>query len=114
MDCGAVDVIASGFVLPPQRPLNELLADASGPPVLVFQGRLDPLGSSGRAEKFRCIIPAGRDAVVEVIEAGHCPHDECPALFCDTLTAWMCRISARDADAATATPQREPCSDLVR
>lgn len=78
LDWGAVAVIASGFVLPKQRCLNDLLSkdpDMGGVPVLVFQGVLDPLGSGGRAEKFRQTIPSNRGTYFE-LEAGHCPHDE--------------------------------------
>lgn len=89
-DYGAVDVLASGFILPKQRPLNELLAD--GPPVLVFQGALDPLGSGNRAANLKKVIPEGR-AYVEVIQAGHCPHDECPEKFSTTFSEWMEKVS---------------------
>lgn len=88
LDNGAVDVIASGFVLPAQRSLNELLSDKTGVPVLVFQGSLDPLGSAGRAEKFRKVIPPNRSTIVE-IEAGHCPMDEKPEVFCEVFRNWM-------------------------
>lgn len=71
-DFGAVDVIASGFILPRQRPLNELLA--TGPPLLVLQGALDPLGSKDRVEKLKLAAPR---ASVEVYQdCGHCLHDE--------------------------------------
>lgn len=89
-DYGAVDVIASGFVLPKQRPLNELLA--SGPPILVLQGALDPLGSKDRAAKLKEV--ASR-ASVEVFPAcGHCLHDENPEGFVKSFSEWMEKVSA--------------------
>jgi pimeloyl-ACP methyl ester carboxylesterase len=91
LDDGAVYVLASGFVLPQQRTLNELLANS--PPILVFQGKLDPLGTGGRAERLEKIILKGR-ATVEVIEAGHCPHDECPEKFAQSFSDWMERVTA--------------------
>lgn len=92
LDWGAVEVIASGFILPKQRCLNDLLSDEVGVPVLVFQGTLDPLGSGGRAEKFRKAVPSSRVEIVE-IEAGHCPMDEKPDVFCDVFQAWMSKVS---------------------
>lgn len=95
-DYGAVDVIASGFVLPKQRPLNELLAE--GPPILVLQGALDPLGTKDRAAKLKQV--AGR-ASVEVFPAcGHCLHDENPEGFAKAFSEWMEKVSA---PAAVAT-----------
>lgn len=97
LDVGAVDVIQSGLILPPQRSLNDLLLADSCPPVFVFQGRLDPLGSTGRAEKLEKVL-SGRDLRVEVVQAGHCPHDEIPDKFSESLLDWMETVNNRGSE----------------
>lgn len=93
LDYGAVDVIASGFVLPKQRPLNELLA--TGPPILVLQGALDPLGSKDRAAKLQKV--ASRASVEVFPDCGHCLHDEDPSGFAKSFSEWMEKVSASAA-----------------
>lgn len=66
-DYGAVEVIASGFILPPPRSINALLHKYQGP-LLVFQGVLDPLNKTrSRAEKLKQQYPK---ATIVCVEAG--------------------------------------------
>lgn len=73
-DPGSVDVFESVFYLPKPRPINFLI-DRFGGPVLVVQGRFDPLNDAvRRAEALRAACP---EAVsVQLVDAGHCPMDE--------------------------------------
>lgn len=65
LDYGAVEVLASGLNLPPPRSLSALLRLYTGP-LLVFQGRLDPLGKPvDRAQKISQQYPAAKVVMVE-------------------------------------------------
>lgn len=68
LDYGAVEVLASGLILPPPRSLTELLGQYEGP-LLVFQGVLDPLNTAGldRAGKIQQLYP---EATVVRVNAG--------------------------------------------
>lgn len=68
LDYGAVEVLASGMILPPPRSLTELLEQYEGP-LLVFQGVLDPLTTKGqdRAAKIQRHYP---EATIVRVNAG--------------------------------------------
>lgn len=67
LDYGAVEVLASGVILPPPRSLTELLNQYNGP-LLVFQGELDPLNNAKeRANKIEAQYP---QATVVRVNAG--------------------------------------------
>lgn len=67
LDYGAAEVLASGLILPPPRSLSRLLQLYSGP-LLVFEGRHDPLGDHvSRTEKIAAQYPAAK---VELVDAG--------------------------------------------
>jgi pimeloyl-ACP methyl ester carboxylesterase len=73
-DPGAVDVFESVFYLPKPRPINFLI-DRFGGPVLVVQGRFDPLNDAvKRANLLKAACP--QSVAVEFVDAGHCPMDE--------------------------------------
>ncbi|GAQ88572.1 DNA photolyase [Klebsormidium nitens] len=73
-DPGSVDVFESVFYLPKPRPINFLI-DRFGGPVLVVQGRFDPLNDAvRRAEALRAACPGA--VSVHLVDAGHCPMDE--------------------------------------
>ena len=64
------------FFLPSPRPLNYLINDLFKGKVLVLQGVLDPLNdATKRAEQ---IVAACPQAQLQMLQAGHCPHDEKP------------------------------------
>jgi pimeloyl-ACP methyl ester carboxylesterase len=86
LDFGAVNVLSSSFILPPQRSINELLRAYEGP-LLVMQGKFDALGNPlRRAELLKAAYPAAK---IVILDAGHCPHDESPAVFNEALSSWM-------------------------
>lgn len=65
LDYGAVEVLASGLILPPPRSLSRLLQLYSGP-LLVLEGRHDPLGDHvSRAQKISQQYPAAKVVLVE-------------------------------------------------
>lgn len=67
LDHGAVEVLASGLILPDSRSLREMLDRYEGP-LLVFNGVLDPLGNvRERTETLREIYPS---ATVVTVDAG--------------------------------------------
>lgn len=52
---------------------------------LALQGGLDPLNDAkGRTRDLAALCP---DAMVNVIDAGHCPHDEQPEKVCVVVFA---------------------------
>lgn len=66
-DYGAVEVLASGLILPPPRSLSELLQKFNGP-LLVFQGELDPLNNTRqRADRIQQQYPS---ATIVRVQAG--------------------------------------------
>lgn len=109
LDRGALDVLMSGFILPPQRPLNELLETYDGP-LLIFQGVLDPLGNPVRkARTFEEVKPS---AQMKLVEAGHCPHDEMPATFNSVILDWTASIL--DSEAASVPDASKPLAEQPR
>jgi len=75
-DPGALGVFRSVFYLPPPRPLNFLVQEKFRGPTLVLQGALDPLNDAvGRAKELEDTCS---NVQVELLQAGHCPHDEVP------------------------------------
>lgn len=98
LDWGAVDVLASGLVLPPPRSLGALLT-AYGGEVLVVAGVRDPLNDAvGRADAMGAIVGGGRGTVVKV-DAGHCPHHEAPGRVNEVVGGWLVGVDARLAAA---------------
>lgn len=67
LDYGAVEVIASGLIIPAARSLSRLLRDYDGP-LLVFNGVLDPLGDvKTRTERLGQLYPS---ATIVAVQAG--------------------------------------------
>lgn len=110
LDFGADEVLASGFVLPPQRALSELLQKFKGP-MLVFQGLRDPLNaSSDRIKKIQNVYPS---ATIVTTQAGHCPHDEDAEAFVESVSAWMESENLKRAGSTTTrsvVPQEHEAS----
>jgi len=74
-DEGAAQVFASVFTTPQGKKVDQLLT-AMTCPLLVIWGEGDPwMNSRVRGAKFREFYPSLTE---HYINAGHCPHDECP------------------------------------
>jgi pimeloyl-ACP methyl ester carboxylesterase len=85
LDEGALGVFSAVFKSPPGRKLDQLL-QALDRPLLLLWGAADPWMTAGKAEKFRHYYPS---AALELVDAGHCPHDECPEVVNAMLHGWM-------------------------
>ncbi|KAL0021846.1 hypothetical protein WJX77_007187 [Trebouxia sp. C0004] len=93
-DPGALGVFRSVFYLPKPRPLNYLVQDLFGGPTLVLQGAKDPLSNAvARANGLR---DACNNVEVQLLDAGHCPHDEVPHLVNEGLLKFMNKITSAD------------------
>lgn len=80
-------VLKSVFFLKLPPPLNYLLSEMYRKPVLVIQGRRDPLrfakSTVSRIEKL-C-----QNVEIEWIDAGHCGHDEVPDVVNDLIISYL-------------------------
>ncbi|WP_287129915.1 alpha/beta fold hydrolase [Candidatus Cyanaurora vandensis] len=83
-DPGAPRVFARVFSTPQGRTLTELLAVLQVP-LLLLWGDLDPWMTAGRATRIQSLYP---QATLVSLQAGHCPHDECPELVNQELLRW--------------------------
>jgi pimeloyl-ACP methyl ester carboxylesterase len=89
-DPKALGVFRSVFFLPSPRPLNYLINDKYKGPVLVIQGILDPLNdATARAEQ---IVRACPETRLVKLDAGHCPHDECPELVNEAIAQFAQQV----------------------
>ena len=95
-DPGAFDVFKSVFYLGVPTPLSSLLEEIKCP-TMVFQGTLDPLNDArGRAKQIKDLFP---DVELELVEAGHCPHDEVPDAFNNAVDKFYASMMKVTADA---------------
>lgn len=86
-DPGAFGVFRTVFDIPRGQPLDELFAQLRVPLLLIW-GLKDPwINAEGRRARFLSHAPEGTREVL--LEAGHCPHDEVPAVVNRELLAWM-------------------------
>lgn len=47
------------------------------------------------------------DMELELVPAGHCPHDECPDAVNAKISEWMTRLAANPAQFQTFVPLRQ-------
>ena len=84
-DEGAAQVFASVFSTPQGKKVDQLLS-AMTCPLLVIWGEGDPwMNSRVRGAKFREFYPSITE---HYINAGHCPHDECPEIVNGLMREW--------------------------
>ncbi|MQL87856.1 hypothetical protein Taro_020417 [Colocasia esculenta] len=84
-DPGVLIVLESVFDFSLSIPLNYLL-ESFGGKVLVIQGMKDPLSKS--KQKLDMLREHCDRVVIKELDAGHCPHDECPELVNSIITEW--------------------------
>lgn len=89
-DPGALQVFASVAYLPPPRSLNALVAQFGGP-TLILNGARDPLNDA--AERGRRLAALCPNASLQLLDAGHCPHDETEE-FNEGLRTFLASLSA--------------------
>lgn len=93
-DPGALGVFRSVFFLPRPRALNYLVSELFGGPTLVLQGAKDPLNDAcGRAQTIDRLC---ENAEIQLLNAGHCCHDEVPEAFNAALLEWIDRTFANE------------------
>jgi haloalkane dehalogenase len=59
-------------------------------PILLIWGRQDRMIPSQLAQQFAALNPNIK--LIELDNAGHCPHDECPEQFNQILLDWLAEI----------------------
>ncbi|GIL75483.1 hypothetical protein Vretimale_8119 [Volvox reticuliferus] len=100
-DSGAIDVFKAVWYLPPPRALNWLISEAWRGPTLVLQGALDPLNDArSRARQLGELCPNVR---VQLLQAGHCPHDEVPEQVNEGLLHFIRTSVLRDERVTSPT-----------
>lgn len=85
LDHGALHVFSAVFKSPPGRKLDPLLQTLDRP-LLLLWGAADPWMTPSKAEKFRSFYPT---AALELVDAGHCPHDEQPEVVNAIVDRWL-------------------------
>ena len=87
LDPGAFGVFRTVFDFPKGEPLDHLFAELHAP-LLLLWGIRDPwINAVGRRALFQSYAPSATTEVV--LEAGHCPHDEQPAVVNKELLQWL-------------------------
>ncbi len=89
-DPGAAQVFARVFSSPQGRTLDTLLKKLHVP-LLLLWGELDPWMTTDRADKFCQIYPTAERVS---LQAGHCPHDECPDQVNAALLTWIAKLAS--------------------
>ena len=89
-DDGAFGVFASVFYLPPPRALNQLV-NTFGKATLILNGQLDPLNDAGARARDLAALCDAKKVSVQLLQAGHCPHDELPAEVNAAISSFVIR-----------------------
>jgi pimeloyl-ACP methyl ester carboxylesterase len=102
LDPGAFGVFRTVFDIPRGQPLDELFAELTCP-LLLLWGIRDPwINAAGRRAAFQRHAPAATSEVV--LDAGHCPHDEVPALVNAALLKWLAALEPSSDVQALVSP----------
>ncbi|MEA5420301.1 alpha/beta fold hydrolase [Spirulina sp. CCNP1310] len=92
-DRGALQVFSSVFKAPQGEKNDRLLAQMQCP-LLMLWGEGDPWMLVGdRAPKFRVAYPHPDQYEEHFLQAGHCPHDEIPAIVNGHIREWVQGLS---------------------
>ncbi len=91
LDPGAFAVFSNILNMPPHRPVDEWFSRLRAP-LLLCWGRHDPwINPIPRLALFRQAAPEAKE---EIMDAGHCPHDEQPEHFNSILLQWLDSLEA--------------------
>ncbi|CAI9092073.1 OLC1v1027220C1 [Oldenlandia corymbosa var. corymbosa] len=90
-DPGVLVVLECIFGFDLSLPLNSLLKGFEGK-ILVVQGMRDPLSDS--RSKLAVIREHCKGIAIRELDAGHCPHDELPAVFNAVLKEWVLTVES--------------------
>ena len=83
-------MFASVFYLPPPRALNQLV-NTFGKATLILNGQLDPLNDAGARARDLAALCDAKKVSVQLLQAGHCPHDELPAEVNAAISSFVIR-----------------------
>ncbi|MFN7900650.1 MAG: alpha/beta fold hydrolase [Synechococcaceae cyanobacterium] len=87
LDPGAFGVFRTVFDIPRGEPLDALLTQLTAPLLLIW-GLHDPwINGERRRAAFLRHVPAG--TTEQLLQAGHCPHDEVPEQVNAALLEWL-------------------------
>lgn len=108
-DPGALAVFQSVFYMPKPRALDVLLVKEFGGPCLLLQGAKDPLNDArGRAKALEKAVPG---IEVQLLDAGHCPHDEVPREVAEAVAAFAVKcFSGNNSSSSSSSPSSPPAS----
>ena len=108
-DPGALAVFQSVFYMPKPRALDVLLVKEFGGPCLLLQGAKDPLNDArGRAKALEKAVPG---IEVQLLDAGHCPHDEVPREVAEAVAAFAAKcFSGNNSSSSSSSPSSPPAS----
>ncbi len=82
----AFSALFQGMMDPKFSPIIKDILPTLSIPILLIWGRCDKMIPIELAHHFTCLNP--QIDLVEV-EAGHCPHDECPEILNPILLSWL-------------------------
>lgn len=86
LDKGSFAAFSAMFSSAPGEPIDQLLQKMNSP-LLLLWGAKDPWSRiESRSPKFRKYYPMLQEAF---LEAGHCPHDEIPAIVNQHIQDWV-------------------------
>lgn len=89
LEKGAFQAFSAMFSSPPGEPIDHLLQQMNCP-LLLLWGAKDPWSRiESRSPKFRQHYPELEEAF---LEAGHCPHDEIPAIVNQQIQNWVTQL----------------------
>ncbi len=91
-DPGAQQVFASVLTAPPGASPGELLPHIQCP-LLVLWGEQDPWTPIAGAKIYQDLVNTKQNVVFQSIpQAGHCPHDEKPAIVNPLIIDWLAKL----------------------
>ncbi|XP_074281874.1 uncharacterized protein LOC141606585 isoform X2 [Silene latifolia] len=106
-DPGSIEFLESVFSFNLSIPLNHLLS-RSKDKTLIIQGMRDPIAdSSSKLATFRKYCEG---IVYKELDAGHCPHDECPEAVNPIICDWIQSIENRSRSNISDSPVSSHCT----
>lgn len=91
-DRGAQQVFASVLTAPPGASPTELLPQVQCP-LLTLWGEADPWTPITGAKIYQDLVNTRKNVVFQAIpQAGHCPHDEKPAIVNSLIINWLAKL----------------------
>ncbi|KAH9607456.1 hypothetical protein KSS87_019353 [Heliosperma pusillum] len=106
-DPGCMELLESVFSFNLSIPLNHLLSKSKDK-TLIIQGMRDPIADS--SSKLAIFRKYCEGIVYKELDAGHCPHDECPEAVNPIICDWISSIENRISSHALDSPVSSLCT----